>query len=110
MHAGYGEYCTENVNWRKLTCQVCVKAQYADGMQVSENLALKMQIGIKNTHNAMKSRPLPTSSAKKLLKTTVHTGPQGLPPPEPRKARNILPFETIIGKLRSTIICQGSNS
>ena len=46
----------------------------------------------------VKSQPMPTASAKVLLRTTIHTGPQGLPPSKPRKPRTIIPFETVMGK------------
>ncbi|XP_067949228.1 uncharacterized protein [Watersipora subatra] len=46
----------------------------------------------------VKSRPMPTASAKVLLHTTVHAGPQGLPPPKPRKPRSVIPYETVMEK------------
>ena len=58
----------------------------------------QMQVEISNAYNNIPSRPMPTASAKQLLRTTIHAGPQGLPPPEPRKPRNVIPFESILGK------------
>ena len=57
----------------------------------------QMQVEISNAYNNIPSRPMPTASAKQLLRTTIHAGPQGLPPPEPRKPRNVIPFESILG-------------
>ena len=63
----------------------------------------QMQVEISNAYNNIPSRPMPTASAKQLLRTTIHAGPQGLPPPEPRKPRNVIPFESILGK---SVTCQ----
>lgn len=37
-------------------------------------------------------------NSKQLLRPTLHAGPEGLPPPEPRKTRSVIPFEMRVGE------------